>query len=42
MELTVNRIVAPRYRLPPRQQDAFCPVRSWVECITNMLGLDLR
>jgi hypothetical protein len=21
---------------------AFCAVRSWVDCITNMLGLDLR
>ncbi len=22
--------------------DPFCPVRSWVDCTTNMLGLDLR
>jgi hypothetical protein len=25
-----------------RQRGAFCAVRSWVDCITNMLGLDLR
>jgi uncharacterized caspase-like protein len=31
-----------RYHVPPRQRDAFCAVRSWVDCITNMLGLDLR
>jgi hypothetical protein len=24
------------------EKDAFCLVRSWVDCITNMLGLDLR
>ena len=26
--------------MPPRQRGAFCAVRSWVDCITNMLGLD--
>jgi hypothetical protein len=31
-----------RYHVPPRQRGAFCAVRSWVDCITNMLGLDLR
>jgi hypothetical protein len=33
---------ARRFHVPPRQRDAFCPVRSWADCITNMLGLDLR
>jgi hypothetical protein len=28
--------------VPPRQRGALCAVRSWVDCITNMLGLDLR
>jgi hypothetical protein len=31
-----------RSHVPPRQRDAFCAARSWVDCITNMLGLDLR
>jgi hypothetical protein len=31
-----------RYHVPPRQRDAFCVVRSWVDCITNMLGFDFR
>jgi hypothetical protein len=29
-----------RYHVPPRQQGAFCAVRSRVDCINNMLGLD--
>jgi transposase InsO family protein len=33
---------APIYHVPPRQQDAFCAVRFWVDCITNMLAFDLR
>jgi hypothetical protein len=26
--------------VPLRQRGVFCAVRSWVDCITNMLGLD--
>jgi hypothetical protein len=40
--LTYRRTRTRRYHVPPRQQDAFCPVRSWADGITNMLGLDLR
>src|SRR3984893_18999328 len=31
-----------RYHVPPRQRDTFCAARSWVDYITNMIGLDLR
>jgi hypothetical protein len=35
-------VVTRRYHVPRRRRGAFCAVRSWVDCITNMLGLDLR
>jgi hypothetical protein len=30
------------YRAPFRELDTFFAVRSWVDCITNMSGFDLR
>src|ERR1700687_406977 len=31
-----------QYRAPFRELDTFFAVRSWVDCITNMSGFDLR
>jgi hypothetical protein len=31
-----------RHRAPFRELDTFFAVRSWVDCITNISGFDLR
>jgi|ERR1700722_10059104 transposase InsO family protein len=33
---SIRRECLRRYHVPPRKRGAFCAVRSWVDCITNM------